>query len=92
VRRVSGDQVGRIGARARLHGGEGEDVDAQQRGVEDKEQEGSVVALEQASDCAPGSQRRARAWPMVVPTQGQWWSNFSTQSLETEQWCARGGW
>ena len=29
---------------------------------------------------------------MVVPTHGQWWSNFSTQSLLTEQWCARGGW
>jgi hypothetical protein len=30
--------------------------------------------------------------PIVVPTQGQWWSKRSMQLSLTEQWCARGGW
>mmetsp|Transcript_3518 Transcript_3518/g.14064 ORF Transcript_3518/g.14064 Transcript_3518/m.14064 type:complete len:211 (+) Transcript_3518:505-1137(+) len=29
---------------------------------------------------------------MVVPTQGQWWSNLSMQLSLTLQWCALGGW
>ena len=28
---------------------------------------------------------------MHWPTQGQWWSNRSTQLLQTEQWEQRGG-
>jgi hypothetical protein len=30
--------------------------------------------------------------PIVVPTQGQWWSKRSMQLSFTLQWCARGGW
>ncbi len=29
--------------------------------------------------------------PTQVPTQGQWWSNFSTQLSQTAQWEQRGG-
>ena len=28
---------------------------------------------------------------MQLPTQGQWWSNFETQTLQSEQWEALGG-
>lgn len=30
-------------------------------------------------------------WPIHWPTQGQWWSNRSTQLLQMEQWEHRGG-
>ena len=29
--------------------------------------------------------------PTQLPTQGQWWSNLSTQLSQIEQWEARGG-
>ena len=88
------------GACTRLDGAEGEDVDAEQRCVEDEEQEEAVVALRDGEGGGQAAAQRScwtpaprpRTCPMVLPTQGQWWSNFSTQSLLTEQWWARGGW